>query len=312
MSKQSAESVLFGLALGDALGWPVEFTNLTAIKQTYGRDGITEPPSPALVTDDTQMTIALVEGLLDAGPDAPTDVIMQHIGARFTVWMQRQNDPAYARAPGRTCLTGIARYAEHGNWRTSGLIESKGCGSAMRVAPLGYLYQHAPERLRELAIASSEITHRHPAALAGAVGAAYAVKLALDSVHPDHMLPQIIAFTDGISEEFTAAMRRVGHVVGWVNDEHALKHLGEGWVAEEAVALALFCVMRYPDDYAKCVWRGANLTGDSDSVACIAGGIQGARLGLDAIPADWRARCEDAAILIDLAQRLAAAREGMT
>jgi ADP-ribosylglycohydrolase len=72
--------------------------------------------------------------------------------------------------------------------------------------------------------------------------------------------------------------------------------------------LALLCVIRYPDDYVSSVRRGANLTGDSDSVACIAGGIQGARLGLDAIPADWRARCEDADALRDLAARLTAAR----
>ncbi len=180
----------------------------------------------------------------------------------------------------------------------------------MRVATLGYFYQHDAVRLREVAIASSQITHRHPAALAGAVGAAYSVKLALDGVHPDGMPREVAAFTDGISDEFTAAIHRIGHVAGWVNDEHALAHLGEGWVAEEAVALALFCVMRYPDDYAKCVRRGANLTGDSDSVASIAGGIQAARLGLDAISADWRDRCEDADYLRDLALRMTAARDG--
>ena len=80
-------------------------------------------------------------------------------------------------------------------------------------------------------------------------------------------------------------------------------------MAEEAVALALFCVIRYPDDYANCVRRGANLAGDSDSVACIAGGIQGARLGLEAIPAAWRARCVDAEYIRGLATRMAEARE---
>jgi ADP-ribosylglycohydrolase len=178
----------------------------------------------------------------------------------------------------------------------------------MRVAPLGYFYQHDPERLRDIAIASSLITHGHPAALAAAVGAAYAVKLALDGVHPDEMPRRIAAFTDGMSDDFTHALHRIGHVIGWVNDEHGLAHLGEGWIAEEAVALALFCAIRYPDDYANGVRRGANLTGDSDSVASIAGGILGARLGLDAIPPDWRARCENATTIKDIAARMAAAR----
>jgi ADP-ribosylglycohydrolase len=77
-------------------------------------------------------------------------------------------------------------------------------------------------------------------------------------------------------------------------------------VGEEAVALAVYCVLRYPDDYTACVRRAANIDGDSDSVACIAGGIMGARLGLEAIPTAWRARCENAAYLDNLAGRLAA------
>lgn len=308
MSIQTAESVLFGLALGDALGYPVEFDDLTTIKQAYGSAGIQEPPMPALVTDDTQMTIAIAEGILDAGADATVDDIMRAIGHRFEAWRDRQSEPAYSRAPGNTCLQGIDRYSQSRDWRTSGIVASKGCGSAMRVAPIGYLYQRDPERLREVAIATSQITHRHLAALAGSVGAAYAVKLALDGVAPNEMPPRIVAFTDGMSDEFTYALHKIGHVAGWMNDEHALAHLGQGWVAEEAVALALLCVIRYPDDYAKCIRRGANITGDSDSVASIAGGIQGARLGLNAIPAEWRRRCEDADALRDLAVRLAGAR----
>lgn len=308
MSIQTAESLLFGLALGDALGWPVEFTNLTAIKRHYGDAGIQEPPVPAEYTDDTQMTLALIEGLLDAGLKAPVDEIMDAVGARFVTWLELQEDPRYRRAPGNACLAGMERYKEIPDWRASGDPNSKGCGSAMRVASLGYLYQHNLERLREIAIASSLITHGHPAALAASVGAAYAVKLALDGVHPDQMPRQIAAFTDGMSDDFTHALHRIGHVIGWVNDEYGLAHLGEGWVAEEAVALALFCTIRYPDDYTNGVRRGANLTGDSDSVASIAGGILGARLGLDAIPSDWRARCENAEYIKDVAARMTAAR----
>ena len=53
-----AEAILFGLALGDALGAPTEFLKLPEIKQQYGARGIQEPPDPALYTDDTQMTLA--------------------------------------------------------------------------------------------------------------------------------------------------------------------------------------------------------------------------------------------------------------
>ena len=88
-------------------------------------------------------------------------------------------------------------------------------------------------------------------------------------------------------------------------EEKALAYLGEGWIGEEAVALALYSFMRYPDDYEKVIIRGANTNGDSDSIACIGGSISGAYLGIDAIPEDWVKRIEKSDYLDDLATRLA-------
>jgi ADP-ribosylglycohydrolase len=178
----------------------------------------------------------------------------------------------------------------------------------MRVASLGYLYQYGETRLREVATATSLITHRHPTAIAATVAAAYLVKLALDGVPISTYMPHLYEFTTGISDEFDLAILRVGHVLGWTNEDLALDHIGQGWVGEEAVALALYCVLRYPDDYVACVRRAADTNGDSDSIACIAGGIMGAKLGLEAIPLDWRSRCENASGISELAQRLTAAR----
>ena len=79
-----------------------------------------------------------------------------------------------------------------------------------------------------------------------------------------------------------------------------------GWVGEEAVALALYCFLRYPNSYSKTVIRAANTNGDSDSIACIAGAISGAYLGIDAIPAHWVRRIEISDYLADHAKRLEA------
>ena len=296
------EAVLFGLALGDALGFDTEFMKLPEIKSKYGAHGIQEPPNPALYTDDTQMTLAVIEGLLDAGIDADIDTQMNAVGDRFIAWL---HSPENNRAPGRTCITGVERFEKSRNWRASGVAHSKGCGSAMRVAGIGCLYQHDEARLRQVAEASSLITHGHPAAVAASIAAAYTVKLALDGTRVTEFLPRVMSFVSGISDEFDAAIYRVGHAGAWTDEEAALKHIGEGWVGEEAVALALYCVIRYPDDYVACVRRAANTDGDSDSVACIAGGISGARLGLEAIPLAWRERCENREYLHDLAKRMA-------
>jgi ADP-ribosylglycohydrolase len=265
MSFEQAEAILFGLALGDAIGWPTEFLSLPQIYSRFGAKGIQEPPDPALYTDDTQMTIALTEGLLEAGLAASLDSQMEAVAKRFIEW---KNSPENNRAPGNTCMAAVRRLEGGLSWKTAGIADSKGCGSAMRVATIGYLYQHDEAKLREVAKESGIITHGHPSAVV-----------------------------------------RVTHVMGWGSETHAMRHLGEGWVGDEAVALALYCVLRYPNDYVEAVRRGATSEGDSDSIACIAGGIMGARLGLEAIPLDWRERCENKLYLGDLAKRMAEAKE---
>jgi len=83
-----------------------------------------------------------------------------------------------------------------------------------------------------------------------------------------------------------------------------LDYLGEGWIGEEAVALAMYCFLRYQDNYKKVVLRGANTNGDSDSIACIAGSISGAYLGIEAIPIKWIREIKKTDYLDDLSIRL--------
>ena len=305
MSVEQAKAILYGVALGDSLGKPTEFGSLSAIKERYGIDGIQELPDPALYTDDTQMTLALTEGLLDVGLYTDLDSRMNAIGKRFVAWL---HSPQNNRAPGFTCMEGIRRFERGVLWRESGVWDSKGCGSAMRVATLGYLYQNDEDKLRQIALNSGIITHGHRTAKAASIGAAYLVKLALDHIPIKQWIPKLIAFTNGISDEFDQAILRARHALTWEDEESALNHIGQGWVGEEAVALALYCVLKYPDDYLMCIRRGANSDGDSDSIASIAGGIMGAKLGLDAIPQDWRNHCENADYIDDLAERMAKAR----
>jgi ADP-ribosylglycohydrolase len=308
MSSDKATAVLIGAALGDALGWPVEFRSLAEIKAAYGTTGIVDMPNPAQVTDDTQMTMALAEGLLDAGVGADLDTQMNAVGRRFVTWLRRQDDPAYAHAPGVASMKGSAQFEKGVRWRECGGLDAKGCGAAMRVAPLGYLYQQDLARLKEIAASTAVITHRHPTAVAAAVGAALAVKFALDGVPVTHLVREVYEGTHGLSDEFSDTLYKVGHVGGWTDEEAAIRHIGAGWVGDQAVALALYCVIRYPEDYAGCIRRGANLTGDSDSVASIAGGISAAYLGLEAIPAVWQERLEIRDELFDLGSRLTSAR----
>ena len=307
MSIDRAEGMIYGLAIGDALGYPTEFMSLSAIKDRYGDEGIQDLPDPALYTDDTQMAITIAEALIKAGY-RDVDAIMDAVRDEFIKW---RHSPENNRAPGNACLQGVRNLERGIHWAESGVADSKGCGSAMRVAPIGYLYQHDPEKLREVARATALCTHGHPTAVAASVGAAYLVKLALDGVEPDSMIPELLQFTKDISEEFEQKVSMVMECLEYRSEEEALKALGEGWVGEEAVALALYCFLRYPNDYAKTVVRGANTNGDSDSIACVAGGISGARLGIDAIPVDWCRRIEKSRYLNNLAVLLTAKRAAL-
>jgi ADP-ribosylglycohydrolase len=308
MDLDKAKGVIYGLAIGDALGWPTEFLTLDRIKAKYGEDGIRDLPDPALFTDDTQMSIAIAEALIRAG-EKDIEAIMEAVREEFIQWSHLPE--TYKKAPGGTCLKGAANMEKGLHWTKSGVAHSKGCGSAMRAAPIGYLYQHDPEKLREVAHATGICTHGHPAADASCTAAAYLVKLALDGISPKNMIQELFRFTSEISEDFDKAILRVAKCLDWVDEEKALKYIGEGWVGEEAVALALSCFLRYPEDYVKTVIRGANTNGDSDSIACIAGSIAGAFLGVAAIPEDWIRRIEETEYLDDLARRLASKKESI-
>lgn len=302
MDTDKAKGIIYGLAIGDALGYPTEFMSLPRIKEIYGPSGIQDlPKTPALFTDDTQMSIAIAEALIKSG-EKDVKLIMEAVRDEFIKW---SHSPENNRAPGKACLTGVANMERGLHWSESGVARSKGCGSAMRAAPIGYLYQNAPIKLKEVAHASGICTHGHPTGDAACIGTAYLVKLALDGVKPEEMIPALLNFTSGISDEFDKAVLKVNKCLDWKDEEEALNYMGEGWIGEEAVALALYCFLKYPDDYKKVVLRGANTNGDSDSIACIAGSISGAFLGIKAIPQEWVKNIEKSEYLNDLPVRLA-------
>jgi ADP-ribosylglycohydrolase len=272
---------LFGSACGDALGRPVEHLTLEQIKVKYGEKGLLEllPDSPW--TDDTQLMLVLSRALVRGAEREPSE-LMDILAGEFVKWLDEPDLGAGATSKGAAL-----RLKEGVHWQDSGL-ESKTCGSLMRVGIIGFIYRNDPEKLLEVASLSGKITHSHPTSDAASVAGAYAVKLALDGVTPEEMFQPLLRVTEGISEEFTEALKgsyEMAH--SSPGNKEALQKLGQGWYAEETFALAYFCMLRYPDDYKKAVQTAVNITGDSDSVGCVAGGILGARLGIGSVPPAW-------------------------
>jgi ADP-ribosylglycohydrolase len=314
----------WGIALGDALGKPVEFNSLDGIIEKYGLDGIQDPPADAIWTDDTQMTLAFTRALLDLGTpeviaNLDDDVIGTTIATRFIEWLA---DPGHA--PGATCMKSVHALSKTSpaTWQDAGKNESKGCGTVMRAAPAGAWFARmlAPEldagagpghdTLRRISAIQSQMTHGHPAATAAAIANAYSVALAFNDVQPATIIQRVRTFCDDDSGDLARAFDRLDQALAGMasgafkNEYAAIVSVGQGWVADEAIAMALFAVACHPDDFKACLRLAANHGGDSDSVASIAGGIIGALNPRE--PDDWKNMllCSERARLEQIIERV--------
>ncbi len=107
ITRQAATGALTGLALGDALGFPTEFDNVPWILAKCGPWRQMRLPKPAVVSDDTQMTLALGRGIraaMDRGALTPMRLV-RPVRDEFVDWY---HSPDNNRAPGRTCMTASA------------------------------------------------------------------------------------------------------------------------------------------------------------------------------------------------------------
>ncbi len=297
----------WGLALGDALGKPVEFKSIEKIREIYGEDGIQALEENTSWTDDTEMTMAITKALLSLGKvekfkDLNDDIIGHTFAEEFIKWL---DNPGYA--PGVT-NTGSVRFLKaHGpeKWNEGGKNDSKGCGTVMRAAPLGIWFANSltPELplvdgiyhklLFTVSKIQSEITHGHKAATAAALAGSYAVALAINGIPPDKMINPIEKYCNHIHSDFDNAMQRLKTSLTkrkdgtFKTDLEAFTYIGQGWVGEEAFAMALYSAIQYTNDLKMCLRISVNHDGDSDSVGCIAGSILGAFHGVSIIPKDW-------------------------
>lgn len=279
--KKKLRGYLFGTACADALGRPVEHLRLEQIKEVYGEKGILEVSPDSPWTDDTQLMLVIARGLL-RGAELEVPELMEKMAEEFVLWLDEPDLGAGATS------RGAALKLKAGFRWCKASIRSKTCGSLMRVGIIGFIYQNNPEKLIDVALFSGRITHSHPVSDAASIAGAYAVKLALDGIEPKEMFKSLFKVTEGISQEFSNALKNSYELAfSRIGNEEALKKLGQGWYADETFAMAYFCILRYPDDYKKAVQTAVNITGDSDSVGSVAGGILGARLGIDAIPKAW-------------------------
>src|SRR5262249_29897277 len=153
----------------------------------------------------------------------------------------------------------------------------------------------------------AHITHGHPSGYLSAGAQAVLVHGLVRGQPLAHALERALARLAGHEghAETTAALQRAGELARRrPNDADALELLGQGWVAEEALAIAVYCALSAPD-LETGVALAANHGGDSDSTAAIAGNLLGALHGVEAIPARWLADLELRDVISAVADDLA-------
>jgi ADP-ribosylglycohydrolase len=298
------------LAVGDALGVPVEFMDRSALSQhpvTDMRGHGTWNQPPGTWSDDSSLSFCLAESLVN-GYD-PVD-----IGAKFVSWHSSGYWGAHDKLfdIGVTTRTALGRIANGTNPIEAGDTgeQSNGNGSLMRIAPASLYFSHETddilyEQIKEV----SSMTHGHfRSILSCFIFSKFLIALFRGEDKHAAYQNTISATNDLIKrnhfDEFEL-MPFQWVLSGKLNEMKADNISSSGYVIHTLEA-SLWCFLT-TDSYSEAVLKAVNLGGDTDTTGCVTGALAGVYYGKDAIPESWLevlARKED---IIKLSKTFAAA-----
>ena len=362
--KDKIRGCLIGGAVGDALGYEVEFMKWHEIEKQYGKMGIRRYNNHgakrfcglARISDDTQMTLFTAGGLLNGLTDCVFEGkshsdAYKYVKDAYIEWVDgqtgcnnEQHNNWFAlkdfmndqRAPGDTCVSVLSRM----KYGESSRKYSKGCGGVMRTAPVALYFAGLHDKgydktdiMDEAAIAGhlAWLTHRHPLGWFPSCALHFILAMLLEGSDLLDAIKSTISFMQDFVDQGGRA-REVGSVIhndeevhdeGWklirllelalklglenTPKKEAYKQLGEGWLGDEALAIAVYAAVRFSDNkhiktkyesigssttitemhqhmFEEAICCAINHSGDSDSTGAICGQIMGTWLGLHCIP----------------------------
>ncbi|SDX47860.1 ADP-ribosylglycohydrolase [Saccharopolyspora shandongensis] len=315
-------SMLAG-AMGDALGFGIEFHDIPTIRRNHGGAGLTSPvlrDGVAQVSDDTQMMLFTLEGLIrahvarrinptdnDPVPEVQhayqrwfhtQDELWERCGGPYAQhlqqpdgWLITNSGLFGVRAPSSTCRHALANFARTHQHATPQfkINDSKGRGGVMRAAPVA-VWSNDPAEVFYAAVGTAALTHGHPSGYLSAGVLAVIVHQLIRDVS----LPESVRMARGLllrwrgHEEQLQVLDAAVELAkkGPASPEELNNTLGHGRVGEEALAIGLYAVLA-TDNLRDALLLAVNHSGSSPSTGIVCGNIAGALYGARAIPQEW-------------------------
>ena len=283
VDRDRVTGIVLGAAVGDALGAPFEFAprgTFSARLPDRRSDGVGDMIGggafdwePGEFTDDTQMGLALATSLLDRGGYDPDD-----LWQRWQVWARTSID-----------VGNTTRFAlHHDDWRDVAHPDPEmtaANGALMRAFPLALATLDVDVATsRAVTLHQSLLTHAHPAAAWGAWLGVAMMRAGAVGDDPLAALESELAHLS--QQDRSTAERFIGTLdPRWGPEDGDRDRIGNGSVWG-CLAQAVWALRRH-DRFADVVADVVELGKDTDTVACVAGAIAGARDGTSSIPAGW-------------------------
>ncbi len=307
---------MIGGAVGDAMGAPIEFMSTDQIRSIFGQKGLADYSEAygriGAFTDDTQMTLFTAEGLilskirqeykgekgivsavyhallrwlLTQETSLQENLIRSHGTCSIVDGVLTGHKELFSlRAPGNSCLSALR--SPFMGTMDNPVNNSKGCGGVMRIAPVGLAFKD-PKEAFQVGCECAAITHGHPTGYLAAGTLSSMISRILSGASLTNAIDESIQILK-TKKDHDTTLKAVEDAVELADktapSPETIEKLGAGWVAEEALAISIYCALFADNDFTKGVLLSVNHSGDSDSTGSITGNIMGALHGVNIIP----------------------------
>lgn len=282
---------IYGVAAGDALGATVEFMSRKDIRATYGAHkeitgGGWLGLRPGEHTDDTEMTLAVADGL-SANPVDP----VPEVGRNFLRWYETR-----PRDIGNIIRSSIRNFKLLGSWEAAARSthdemggKSAGNGSLMRTLPISFAYQNDRGKMIEMAMKISGMTHHDPQA--GICCVLYNELLRLittnfPAISKHGLVDEAVRCIQNHFAKQTESLP--GGFWNKIKNAGSLQErqvVASGYVLDSLIA-SLWSFL-HSDSFVEAVTLAVNLGDDADTVGAICGGLAGTFYSFESIPERW-------------------------